>query len=136
MTVAELKAEEARHMSALAETDSIASELRLGLDEIKKQLARRLKPAPEPRISDHAFIRYMERKLGVDVDAIRKEILTDRVKEALRLGATGYTVNGVKFKAQDGVLVTVLKSWGERWTGFRFSQPRRSPSSACGSSSR
>lgn len=26
------------------------------------------------RISDHVVLRYMERKLGVDVDAVRREI--------------------------------------------------------------
>ena len=30
-------------------------------------------------VSDHALVRYMERVMGVDTDALRKEILTEKV---------------------------------------------------------
>lgn len=108
MTVTELQAESARCESALGEAEQIAADLRARLGEVRSELARRLRPAAEPKISDHAMLRYVERVMGIDVDALRAEIMSDSVKAALRSGASGVTVNGVKMVAKDGVIVTVL----------------------------
>lgn len=59
-------------------------------------------------ITSHALLRYIERVKGVDIEALRDEILSDEVCEALSAGATGVTVNGVKMVAERGVIVTVL----------------------------
>ena len=108
MSVQELQQEQTKVEGGLSDCENIAAEFRNQLQLIKAELSRRLKPAPEPRVSDHALMRYIERVIGIDVGKIRSEILTDRAKEALRAGATGYSINGVKFKAKNGVLVTVL----------------------------
>jgi hypothetical protein len=108
MTIAELQAESTRCESAIGEAETIIADLRARLVDIRAELSRRLKPSPEPRVSDHALLRYVERVMGIDVEAIRSDILTDGVKAALRTGATGITVNGVKMVAKDGVVVTVL----------------------------
>lgn len=108
MTIADLQNETMRCESALGEAETIVSDLRVRLGEVSAELAKRLRPSPEPKISDHALLRYVERIIGVDIDAMRAEIMTDMVKSALRAGATGVTVNGVKMVAKDGVIVTVL----------------------------
>lgn len=61
-----------------------------------------------PRVSDHAIFRYLQRKYGVDFDAIRDEILTDKVKEAIRLGASAITVDGYKYVISEGCITTIL----------------------------
>ena len=108
MTANELRAESERIEAAIGEGEAILADLRARLADVRQELARRMKPSPEPRISDHAMLRYVERVMGIDVEAIRTEILTDHVKSALRTGATGVTVNGVKMVAKDGCIVTVL----------------------------
>lgn len=108
LNVSELQDESTRCESALGEAEQVAADLRARLGEVRTELAKRLRPAAEPKISDHALLRYIERILGVDVDAMRSEIMSDAVKSALRAGASGVTVNGVKMVAKDGVIVTVL----------------------------
>ena len=108
MTVSELQAETDRCEASLGEAERVMSDLRTRLNEIRAELSKRLKPSPEPRVSDHALLRYVERVIGVDTEALRAEILTDGVRAALKSGATGVTINGVKFIAKDGVIVTTL----------------------------
>ena len=51
----------------------------------RRTLERRIKAALEanPRVTDHAVVRYLERELGVDTDAIRAEILTEKVADTI-----------------------------------------------------
>lgn len=107
-TVAELEAESDRHEKALAEAERILTDIRVQLGEVRSEIARRTRPSPEPRCSDHALMRYAERVIGFDLDALRKEIMTENVVSALKAGATAVTVNGVKFVAKDCTLVTVI----------------------------
>lgn len=107
-TIAELQAESARIEALIGSTEAALGDLRARLNEIRSELAQRLRPATEPRVSDHALLRFIERTLDVDIEAIRASILTDAVKSALRAGATAITVADIKMLAKDGVLVTVL----------------------------
>lgn len=108
MTVTGLQAESERVERAIGEAETIAADLRSRLGEIRTELAKRMRSAPEPRMSDHALLRYIERIMEIDVEALRLEVMTDSVKSALKMGASGVTVNGVKMVAKDGVIVTVL----------------------------
>lgn len=38
-------------------------------------------------VSDHALVRYMERVLGLNLNKIKKRILSEEVRQALELGA-------------------------------------------------
>lgn len=107
-TVHELQTEQTRIQSALSECEDIAAQFRNELQLLKAEIARRVKPAIEPRVSDHAMMRYMERVMGLDIEKIRADILTDNAKAALKLGCSSYSVNSVKFKAKDGVFITVI----------------------------
>lgn len=78
------------------------------LNTIRNELERRLTPAPNPRISDHALLRYIERVLQINIEKVRQQVLTDSVIAAIRAGATGVTVNGVKFVVNGVTIVTTL----------------------------
>lgn len=61
-----------------------------------------------PKVSDHALVRYLERHHKFDLDMFRNEILTaDRIA-AIQAGCTEIKANGLRFKVQDNVVVTVL----------------------------
>lgn len=107
-TVLELQNYESKAIANLADSAEKVAMWQVELENVKSELSKRLKPANEPRVSDHAMMRYMERVMGLDIEKIRSEILTDNAKAALKMGATKYTVNGVKFKAKNGVFVTVI----------------------------
>ncbi len=66
------------------------------------------KIAPEPVVSDHAILRYLERKFKFDVNGIRNEILTDERKGAIKAGAIKIKVDGIDFVVKNGVIVTSI----------------------------
>lgn len=107
-TVSELQAESDRIEGAIGEAERVLQDFRSMFGQIRSELQRRLKPAPEPRVTDHALLRYIERVMEVDVEQLRENILTDNIKNALKAGATGVKVDGICFIAKEGVLVTVL----------------------------
>jgi hypothetical protein len=43
----------------------------------------------EPKISEHALLRYIERVYGIDLEAIQEKILTEQNKKAIRLIVNG-----------------------------------------------
>ena len=68
----------------------------------------------QPRFSDHAVLRYIERVYGVDIEGLRRELFTPMLKEACRIGASGLVDNGIEYKIEDGVVVTV---WVRKYKG-------------------
>jgi len=84
------------------------SRLTTHLNAIRNEIDRRNRPAPVPRISDHALLRYIERAHDVDLDALREMILTPNIIAAIQAGASGVAVNNVKFVVQGFTIVTVL----------------------------
>jgi hypothetical protein len=72
------------------------------------EVERRSRPAEDVHITDHALLRYVERVFGIDVDAVRREILTDGVARCIELGASTITVNGIQFRVKDRSIVTVI----------------------------
>lgn len=64
--------------------------LRSRIANIDAELARReAADAVVPTVSDHALLRYIERVCGVDIEALKDELLTDAVVLAIKSGATG-----------------------------------------------
>jgi hypothetical protein len=72
------------------------------------EVERRSRPADDIRITDHALLRYVERVFGIDVDALKREILTDGVAKGIEHGASTITVNGIQFRVKDRSIVTVI----------------------------
>lgn len=63
-------------------------------------------------VSDHALLRYLERAKQYDIEAVREEMLTEKVLRAIelskQLGKCRVRVNGVRLVIKDGVIVTVV----------------------------
>lgn len=57
-------------------------------------------------VSDHCLLRYIQRVLGVDVDAIRGEI-TALLEPAAKAGATKFSADGMTFVLVNNRVVTV-----------------------------
>ena len=58
-------------------------------------------------LSDHALVRYLERKYGFGFGQYREEVLTPIVIQAIKSGAHSIKVNGVSFKVKNNTIVTV-----------------------------
>ena len=67
-----------------------------------------LMESQKPKVSEHAINRYLERKYGIDMKKIRKEIMTPSVIDAINAGATSIKVDGIKFPVKNGVIVTAM----------------------------
>ena len=59
--------------------------------------------------TDHFLLRYIERVHGVDMQKLRKHILTDKMRFALRSGAKSITSDGYCYIIEDGQFITVYK---------------------------
>lgn len=62
----------------------------------------------KPRVSDHAVVRYLERKYNFSFEDIREELLTDAVRHAMDLGADGVRMNGGVLKLKGRTVVTYV----------------------------
>lgn len=79
---------------------------------MKRPLAMpEVQPRRYPVVTDHAVVRWMERHLGYDIEAVRRAILTPEREEAIRCGATSIVCReeGVTLRiAPNGHVTTVL----------------------------
>lgn len=110
LNISELEDEASRVAKDVASIELQLGHLKANLNEITTELAKRRRPAPEPRLSDHALLRYLERIKGVDVEGARREIMTPSVIEAIKAMATSVIVNGAKFLVRDGCVVTIMET--------------------------
>lgn len=62
----------------------------------------------KPTITDHALVRYLERKHGIDMEALRKAILSD-IGATLELGVSSVTIEGIRYVVKNKAVVTVLE---------------------------
>ncbi|BCH63234.1 hypothetical protein RvVAT039_04500 [Agrobacterium vitis] len=71
------------------------------------------KPMPETGftiavVTDHAVLRFLERRHGIDVEAIRTEIRI-MCSTGVRFGAAKVIADGMKFVIQDEGVVTCFR---------------------------
>ena len=79
------------------------------LDVRRQEIVRSIEEArKEPRVSDHAVIRYLERKYGFSFDAVRAEILSPDRASMIRAGAKRINHEGIGFIVNDRTIVTVV----------------------------
>lgn len=118
-----LKNLQSQKTEAQAELKMVESERR-GLDDKIGKVKARLKSldrqitelkdsSATPVVSEHAMLRYFERVLGYDLEEIKKQILSEKTIEQIRVLRSGRfpaTHNGFHFKlrVKDRVVITVL----------------------------
>jgi hypothetical protein len=65
-------------------------------------------PAHEPRIADHAVLRFLERAYGLDLASVKAEMMTG-ILPAIDFGASVVIVHGVRLIIRDGrTVITAL----------------------------
>lgn len=73
-------------------------------------------------VTDHALVRWLERKHGADLRGYREEI-AQTVKDAVSVGASKVTINGLTFVLEKNNVVTVVPG---RYHAGAGEQKRRS----------
>jgi ABC-type Zn2+ transport system substrate-binding protein/surface adhesin len=96
--IASLKAKSRPIQQQISKLETERMSIQQELDEARKK----------PRVSDHALIRYFERKFGVSFEDTRAEILTPDRIAAIRAGAKSIKHDGMVFKITGTTIVTVL----------------------------
>ena len=108
MTVTQLEHEKVRVETRLAETKKERTEMAAHLTAVVQELAQRKRTPAEPRMSDHALLRYIERVCEIDVEEIRQSIMTPGVIEGIKMGCSKVKKDGVEFRVQNNTIVTVI----------------------------
>lgn len=88
-----------------AKFDSLSSRERNIDDQIKALSAKELV------ISEHALLRFIERAMGFDLEAIKKTMLPDETKKLLETMGDGAwpLPSGFKAKVKDRTIVTIVE---------------------------
>lgn len=68
----------------------------------------------EPRISDHAIIRYLERRFKFDFEAVRNDLMTKAIKSAILMGVRAIKVEGGRFIVRNGTITTFVPKRDQR----------------------
>ena len=66
-------------------------------------------------VTDHAFVRIMERVHGINIDEMKGKCIPDRVKEACNLGAASIFIGGFTYIIKERKVITVVE--GKRCSG-------------------
>lgn len=69
-------------------------------------------------ISDHALVRYMERVLDYDIEAIREKMDKPGLREAVTGGALKVRIDGVDFVCKRRKITTVWNTEDDGRMGF------------------
>lgn len=114
----ELKALQSRLKEAQAEVDSCEERANRAMAVWKDSIDRVNKiqasireiedSAKEPIVSEHALLRYIERFMNVDLESVRRAILTENAVKLTRFTKTGkVTTDGRRLVVKNGTVVTV-----------------------------
>lgn len=80
------------------------------IKELNKKIDDLKNNSSEIIVSEHALLRYVEIKLGIDLEQVKKEILTEKVLEFIKtLGNVTIPTEDFKIKVRDRTIVTLLK---------------------------
>lgn len=60
-----------------------------------------------PHITDHALLRYLERHVGIDVEAHRRD-MERAVEKGVELGACGVVTGGIRYRLEGAAVVTCV----------------------------
>lgn len=99
--VAELARLDVERRETAKAYDETANKLRLIEQEINNF-------AKEPVISEHALLRYIEREMGFDLEAIKNDILTSERKAMIKAMGNGkYPIGKFRAVVKDMVIVSI-----------------------------
>ncbi len=89
------------------ETERRAGNL-LRLSDIEEEIER-LKHVPdEITVTDHAIIRYMERVLGLTMEDLKKDIVSEKLKAmAGKMQSGNFTIDGKELVMRNRAIVTI-----------------------------
>lgn len=62
-----------------------------------------------PIVTDHAVLRYMERVMGYDIEAVR-DLIAEQTTAAVALGACGFKKDGFTFRFDGEHVVTIYRT--------------------------
>jgi hypothetical protein len=91
-------------------------------NSILREIERRTETPEEPAISDHALLRYIERVIGIDLDELRRQIMTPTLESAIRMGAKSLVDNGVTYRIQNGKVITLMDRSSKKAKPPRFQE--------------
>jgi hypothetical protein len=80
------------------------------LTDLRNQAQALIDKAKEPVVTEHALLRYCERVLDVDLDNVRRQILTPKLIEAIDFAGTGRFKlgNGIEICFRDRVVTSII----------------------------
>jgi len=77
--------------------------------QLVKLEKRQEAPPASVRVSDHAVLRYMDRVLGLGVEQLREQMLTEKNKDMIKFARNcRIKSNGVELVVKDYVVTTVI----------------------------
>jgi hypothetical protein len=114
----ELKALQTRLTEALAEESAAREKLNRSTKEfgdaekrralIERKIRELTEVAKEPIVSEHALLRYIERFMGVDLESVRRAILTENAVKMIKFAKNGkINSDGRRLIVKNGTVVTV-----------------------------
>lgn len=109
--------------SKLTELSQEEAALRPQIGELKKELAAIDR---EPRITDHAVLRYLERFYGFNIEEVRSRLMTRNVVAGIQMGANAISIEGGKLMVTDNVVTTFIPSTAAMTKGRQSKRNRRS----------
>ena len=96
------------HTVEIAKLRRSMDDTKLRLDALKSEIGRRTAPVVEPKVSEHAMLRYISRVHGIDLKELESHILTEGLKNAMKLGASTYKVDGYRYSIKNNVVTTIM----------------------------
>lgn len=114
----ELKALQTRLKEAEVEAEGFIEKARLANEAASAALKRRdtirasiqalEESTKEPIVTEHALLRYIERFMSVDLESVRRAILTDQAVKLIKFTRTGkINTDGRRLIVKNGTVVTV-----------------------------
>lgn len=77
-------------------------------------------------VTDHALCRYLERVMGIDVEAVRRKCAeTPGLAAAVALGARSYSHDGCTYRLQEGGFLVTIEPNQTPATAHRKAQQKR-----------
>ena len=114
ISVRKLENQMGLHETIKSDEDQLLN-LRVKLTNLQKEISRmentinqKKEMLKKPNVSDHALLRFIERKLEIDIDVVRRGLLTDDVVSAMRLGCKSFKKDGMEIKIQGCTVTTIL----------------------------